>query len=96
MAEKFIIELDRNEIEFIASMTHLYLRSCEGDETALAVIEELHMQTNFVFHDPTKHGISSSLVMHNKTPATKWGTKVSEYLGGLTNLHDIMNYSTGD
>lgn len=96
MAEKFIIELDRNEIEFLAAITHYYLRSCEGDETALAIIEELKMQTNFVYSDPTKHGISSSLVMYNKTTATKWGSRVYEYLDGMTGLSDIMNYNLGD
>lgn len=96
MAEKFIIELDRDQIEFMAAMTHLYLKATEGDETATSVLDELMMQTNFVYSDPVKHGISTPLVVSNRTPATKWGTKVSEYLGGLSNLSDIMRYSSGD
>lgn len=96
MADKFIIELDRNEIEFVAAMTHLYLKANEGDETALAVLHELVMQTNCVYSDAAKHGISSSLMVNNKTPATKWGTNIINYLGDGTGLSDIMIHYTGD
>lgn len=94
MAEKYILEFDRNQIEFIAAMTHLYLSRHDGDEVAVGTLDALISQTNYVYSDPLRHGISTTpLTPMNKTTATMWGQKISGFFGDLVDLSGMIIYT---
>lgn len=70
--DKIIIELNRDEIELIASLAHLFLKYDPENSTAKMLIRSLVEQTNYVFSDPERHGVSSQLKIASTT-TQQWG-----------------------
>lgn len=83
-APKFIIELNRDEIEFIAAAAHLLKFHYPDHPTPKSLIQALVEQTEFVSSNPDNHGLNFQL-RQPLTSQQKWG-----HLTGTMELSNLQ------
>lgn len=67
---RYILELTKEEIDFIAAAAHVLLRREPENTTVKQLITDLVVQTNFVSASPEAHGVG---VANAITMQQQWG-----------------------